>query len=127
MAKWAREIGCSPQSLHQRLSKPGSTVEEAISKPIKKFFSELRSKAGDTLPALHITCAPTRPIHTSLPKDMTMWTKQTVENLRAQLERLYELISDCYASGNFKMYLAHDADLRRVETALDRLTIGRVR
>ena len=56
-----------------------------------------------------------------------MWTKKTAENLRSQLERLYELIADCYAIGNFKMYVEHGINLRRVETALNRITFGRVR
>jgi hypothetical protein len=68
-----------------------------------------------------------RPANTSSLKDNPMWNRKTAENLRAQLERLYGLIADCYASGNFKMYVEYGIDLRRVETALDRLTLGRVR
>lgn len=68
-----------------------------------------------------------RPANISCLKDNPMWNRKTAENLRSRLEWLYELISDCYASGNFKMYVEHGIDLRRVETALDRITFGRVR
>lgn len=56
-----------------------------------------------------------------------MWTKKTARNLRAQLEVLYETISDAYASGNRSRYNELAAQVRRVEVALARLTVGRVR
>jgi len=56
-----------------------------------------------------------------------MWTKSTAENLRSRLEYLHERISDCYASGNMRMYCEYAIDVRRIELALSRLTIGRVR
>lgn len=36
VAQWAREIGCTRQSLHIRLSKPGASIETALSTPVKK-------------------------------------------------------------------------------------------
>jgi hypothetical protein len=55
-----------------------------------------------------------------------MWTNTTAENLRAELGRLYGLI-ELYVNVNPKKWLETGIDLRRVETALARVTIGRVR
>jgi hypothetical protein len=56
-----------------------------------------------------------------------MWTKATAEKLRAELARLYGLIEACRGAKNAKAWLETGIDLRRVETALARVTIGRVR
>jgi hypothetical protein len=56
-----------------------------------------------------------------------MWNNKTAKNLRAALERIYEKIPVYYASGNHKLYFAYTDDARRIDRALTRLTIGRVR
>jgi hypothetical protein len=56
-----------------------------------------------------------------------MWTRTTAEKLRAELVRLYGLIEAYQGAKNAKAWVEAGIDLRRVETALARVTIGRVR
>lgn len=55
-----------------------------------------------------------------------MWTKQTAEKLRTKLACLYAL-AELYVNVNPKKWLETGIELRRVETALSRLELGRIR
>ena len=55
-----------------------------------------------------------------------MWTKATAERLRTVLACLTEKIETFTNAGNHNMVIAYGSDLRRVEMALARITLGRV-
>ena len=52
---------------------------------------------------------------------------RTIEALLGALERIYEVITDAYSRHDIELLQKISPDARRIEIALDRLQLGRIR